>query len=225
MDKTIGQRIVELLEKRGMNQSDLARAINVKPQTIQQWISGETTPKEKNLRKTAKVLTATAEYLRYGSNKDDLSPNTDAEYNLHKTYKIPQYDTHAAMGNGLILPDQPGVIQSWNVSKDWISKNVKGYQSVNGLCIVTGFGDSMRPLFNPGDPLLVDTSVNTVNFDGIYFFRVDNEGFIKRLQRIPGEGLRVLSENRERYEHWTIKDGMNFEVLGRVLKVWCSEDF
>lgn len=151
-------------------------------------------------------------------------PVTD-KCDLCGAHQIPQYDTHAAMGTGLILPDQPGVIQSWQVSKDWISKNVKGYQSVNGLCIVTGFGDSMRPLFNPGDPLLVDTSVTSVDFDGIYFFRVDNEGFIKRLQRIPGEGLRVLSENRERYEPWTIKEGMNFQVLGRVLKVWCSEDF
>ena len=68
-------------------------------------------------------------------------------------------------------------------------------------------------------------SVTTVDFDGLYFFRVDNEGFIKRLQRIPGEGLRVLSENRERYESWTIKQDMDFQVLGRVLKVWRSEDF
>ena len=100
-----------------------------------------------------------------------------------------------------------------------------GVRSAKDLCIVTGFGDSMRPLFNPGDPLLVDISVNTVEFDTIYFFRVGNEGFIKRLQRIPGEGLRVLSANRDNYEPWTIKPDMDFQVLGRVLKVWRSDDF
>ena len=140
-------------------------------------------------------------------------------------YVIPQYDTRGAMGNGLLLPDQPGVIQSWHVSKEWIKKNIKGHQSAKDLCIVTGFGDSMRPLFNPGDPLLIDISVNTVEFDTIYFFRVGNEGFIKRLQRIPGEGLRVLSANRDNYEPWTIKPDMDFQVLGRVLKVWRSDDF
>lgn len=138
---------------------------------------------------------------------------------------IPQYDTRAAMGSGLLLPDQPGVIQSWHVSKEWIKKNVKGYRSASDLCIVTGFGDSMRPLFNPGDPLLVDISIKTIEFDSIYFFRVGDEGFIKRLQRIPGEGIRVLSANRDNYDPWTIKQDMDFQVLGRVLKVWCSEDF
>lgn len=198
--------------------------ITGKPESqIRDMIVGRKSFGEKITREFEKKYAPELEFGWF--DKLDESDFPAAAYDPNKTCKIPQYDTHAAMGNGLILPDQPGVIQSWNVSKDWISKNVKGYQSVNGLCIVTGFGDSMRPLFNPGDPLLVDTSVNTVSFDGIYFFRVDNEGFIKRLQRIPGEGLRVLSENRERYEPWTIKEGMNFQVLGRVLKVWCSEDF
>ncbi len=129
------------------------------------------------------------------------------------------------MGNGLLLPDQPGFIRSWDVSKEWIKKNVKGYKSVSSLCIVTGFGDSMKPLFNPGDPLLVDTSINTVEHDAIYFFRVEDEGFIKRLQRVPGEGLRVISANRNNCDTWTIKKDMDFHVLGRVLKVWCSENF
>ena len=141
------------------------------------------------------------------------------------TYEIPQFDTGGAMGGGLVLQDQPGVIQSWKVSPEWLRRNVKGYNSAKNLCIVTGFGDSMRPLFNPGDPLLVDISINTVDFDSIYFFRVGNEGFIKRLQRIPGEGLRVLSANRDNYEPWTVKPDMDFQVFGRVLKVWRSEDF
>lgn len=145
------------------------------------------------------------------------SPGGDVE--------IRQYDTGGAMGAGLVLRDQPGVIHSWHVSEDWIHRNVKHFSSVRNLCIVTGFGDSMRPMFNPGDPLLVDRGIRSVEFDAVYFFRVDGEGFIKRLQRIPGEGLRVLSANRDHYEPWTIKKGMDFEVLGRVLKVWRSEDF
>ncbi len=139
--------------------------------------------------------------------------------------EIRQFDTGGAMGGGLVLRDQPGVIHSWHVSEEWIHRNVKHFSSVRNLCIVTGFGDSMRPMFNPGDPLLVDRGIRSVEFDAVYFFRVDGEGFIKRLQRIPGEGLRVLSANRDHYEPWTIKKGMDFEVLGRVLKVWRSEDF
>ena len=138
---------------------------------------------------------------------------------------IPEFNTGGKMGNGLVLRDQPGVIQSWNVSAEWVQKNVRHCSATRNLCIVTGFGDSMRPLFNPGDPLLVDTGVRAVEYDAVYFFRVGHEGFIKRLQRVPGVGLRALSANRENYEAWTVTPDMDFEVFGRVLKVWRSEEF
>lgn len=137
---------------------------------------------------------------------------------------IPQFETGGRMGNGLVLRDQPGVIHSWHVTPEWVSKNVRNATSAKNLCIVTGFGDSMKGLYNPGDPLLVDRGVTTVEFDAIYFFRVDNEGFIKRLQRVPGEGILVLSENKA-YRDWTIKPDMDFEVFGRVLKIWKGEEF
>lgn len=139
-------------------------------------------------------------------------------------YEIPQFETGGAMGSGLLLRDQPGVIQSWHVNSEWIQKNIKSHTGAANLCIVTGFGDSMKGMFNSGDPLVVDRGVTSVDYDAVYFFRVGDEGFIKRLQRIPGEGLRVLSENKK-YESWTIRDGMEFEVFGRVLKAWQGEDF
>jgi hypothetical protein len=138
---------------------------------------------------------------------------------------IPQFDTGGAMGDvGLVLRDQPGMIQSWRVTPEWVAKNVHSITAPRNLAIVTGFGDSMRPMYNPGDPLLVDRGVRSVDFDGIYFFRIGNEGFVKRLQRIPGVGLRAISENKA-YESWDIKDGMDFEVFARVVKVWRGEDF
>ena len=137
---------------------------------------------------------------------------------------IQQWDTGGAMGNGLVLREQPGVIKEWRVSDEWLRINVHRVTSPKNLAIVTGFGDSMRGMFNPGDPLLVDTGVKTVDFDAIYFFRVSEEGFIKRLQRIPGEGLLAISENKA-YRDWTIKPDMDFEVFGRVVKVWKGEEF
>jgi len=132
------------------------------------------------------------------------------------------------MGNGVELRDQPGVIESWSVSKEWLHLNVRGYTSASNLCIVTGFGDSMRPMFNPGDPLIADRGVRAVEYDGVYFFRIGNEGFIKRLQRLPTENgliLRARSDNSAHYEPFDITPKMDFEVLARILKVWRSEEF
>jgi phage repressor protein C with HTH and peptisase S24 domain len=137
---------------------------------------------------------------------------------------IRQYRTGGAMGSGVLLRDQPGVINSWHVTPEWIQKNVRNITSPKNLAIVTGFGDSMKGMYNPGDPLLVDTGVRKVEFDGVYFFRIADEGFIKRLQRIPGVGLRAISENKA-YQPWDITPTMDFEVFGRVVRVWEGSDF
>lgn len=140
---------------------------------------------------------------------------------------ISQYETGGSMGRGVLLPDQPGVIKEWKVSERWVQMNVQRITSARNLAIVTGFGPSMQPLFNPGDPLLLDRGITCVDTDGIYFFRVGTEGFVKQLQRIPtvnGLLLRAKSYNTL-YDPFDIVDGMDFEVFGRVVKVWRGEDF
>lgn len=139
---------------------------------------------------------------------------------------IPQYKAGGAMGNGLILEEkQPGIIKSWSVDRDWLHLNVRNHTGVGNLCIVTGFGSSMRPKYNPGDPLLLDRGVNTVENEGIFFFRVGNHGFIKQLQRIPTEDgmiIRAKSLNKD-YDPFDITAKMDFAVFGKVLTVWRSE--
>lgn len=169
--------------------------------------------------------------MGWESGELDREPGLDV-VNTRATQKqdvtrIHQFDTGGAMGHGLVLRDQPGVIRSWNVSPEWLHQNVHRVTSVNNLRIVTGFGDSMRPIFNPGDPLIIDTGRTRADVDGIYFFRVGEEGFIKRLQRIPtadGMILRAKSEN-PRYDPFDIGPGMDFEVFGWVVKAWRGEDF
>lgn len=153
------------------------------------------------------------------------SLQTTTEAQAGNEVVIYEYDTGGRMGDvGIILRDQPGVIRSWTVSNTWISLNVHRITNAGNLAIVTGFGDSMQPLYNPGDPLLIDCGIRSVDADGIYFFRVDNEGFVKRLQRVPGQGILVISDN-SRYRDWTITNDMDFEVFGRVVKAWRGEEF
>lgn len=140
---------------------------------------------------------------------------------------IRQWDTGGAMGSGLVLREQPGIIKEWTVSAEWLQQNVHRVSAPKNLAIVTGFGPSMQPVFNPGDPLLVDCGVRRADSDGVYFFRVGEEGFVKQLQRIPtadGLILRAKSYNTL-YDPFDITAGMDFEVFGRVVKVWKGEEF
>lgn len=155
--------------------------------------------------------------------KGEMEPSKSVANTNGNEVLIQQFDAAGAMGNGLVLHDQAGVIESWKVSREWVSKNVKSHSGIGNLCIVTGFGNSMDPMFKSGDPLLIDTGVKSVDFDGTYFFRIGKDGFIKHLQRVPGDGIRAISENKG-YDSWTIKEDMDFEVFGRVLKVWRSQD-
>lgn len=144
---------------------------------------------------------------------------------------IPQYAAGGGMGRGFNLTDNPpGHIKSWHVDHEWLRLNVPAHTGLRNLAIVTGFGPSMRPMFNPGDPLLVDTGVRHIDHEGVYFFRVGEEGFIKLIQRVPefdGPGviLRVISKNPDFPPYDISPKNPHFEVLGKVLTIWRSEHF
>ncbi len=212
--------------KEAVGPSAVAREMNISPQTLHNW-------EERGMSRTGmltaqKTIGCNATWLETGTGPMTIGGETlTAHLSLvpKGTIEIPQYkDRGGSMGQGLILRDQPGEIQSWRVTPEWVQKNLPHNTGIQNLCIVTGFGPSMRPLFNPGDPLLIDRGINKADRDAIYFFRVGDEGFIKHLQRVPGVGLMAISENNI-YKDWVITQDMDFEVFGLVLKVWKGEDF
>lgn len=194
----------------------------IKMAQVSQWFSGYRALRDKALARLEEAAGKPAGY--FDRERDEVMIDGLPDPDQGEDIVIRQYGAGGSMGGGVVLRDQPGVIRSWRVSPEWIQKNVRNATSAANLAIVTGFGDSMRPMFNPGDPLLVDTGVMGVDFDGIYFFAVEGEGFIKRLQRVPGEGLVAISENKA-YRDWVIKPGMDFHVFGRVLRVWRGDDY
>lgn len=200
------------------NQKKLASATGLSEGRITQLLSQNESFGERAARNLATKLGLED---RYFETDEDIPPKRAEELAV----RIREYATGGRMGHaGLVLRDQPGEIRGWEVTTEWLRRNVPNCTSHKNLAIVTGFGDSMRPLFNPGDPLLIDTGVVSVEFDAIYFFRVGDEGFIKRLQRIPGNGLVAISENTS-YRDWTITPDMDFQVFGRVVKIWKGDDF
>lgn len=222
------------MNERGVKQADLMRATGVKSSSVSDWLN---LPNRKidaeHPLKLCNYLNITTDWLFFNKgsmiekvklpplNQDKLNYNN--EINNADQYKIPQFNAHGAMGNGIELIEQSGIIKEWIVSDDWLPKNAKAFTNIRNVCIITGFGDSMKGLFNCGDPLLLDTGIKSIDYDGVYFFRIGNEGFIKRLQRIPGKGLRVISENKN-YETWEISNNADFEVFGKIIKAWNGTD-
>lgn len=195
--------------------AEFERKTGIKMSQVNQWFTGYRALRDKALRRLEDKTGKPEGWFDAGEGADDLM--------------LLQYEAAGAMGNGgLILEESPpGVIKSWKVDPEWIRLNVQHHTGVANLCIVTGFGPSMRPRYNPGDPLLIDRGVQSVESggDGVYFFRVGNHGFIKQLQRIPtaaGLVVRAKSFNPD-YDPFDITHDMDFHVLGKILTVWKSE--
>lgn len=228
---SLSDRLKWARERKGLSQITLGSRAGVSQSTIGNLEAG-TRQSARKLPQIAEVLGVRAIWLAEGTGEpfageQPVERMSDDETWQATSIQIPRFNTGGAMGNGVDLRDQPGMIETLRVNNEWLAKNLKTYTSVENLAVVTGFGDSMKPMFNPGDPLIVDTGIRVVEYDAIYFFRVANEGFIKRLQRIPTEDglmIRAKSENPS-YDPWDITKKMDFEVFGRVLKVWRSEDF
>lgn len=189
---------------------------------ISNYETGTRDPSTNDLKKIANALKISVMNL-INEKKNELNQDLTDYETESRNISIPQYDAIGAMGDGVLLRDQSGIICEWQVSEDWVQKNIKGYTSIKNICLVTGFGDSMKGLYNSGDPLIMDKGIITVDHDGVYFFRVGNEGFIKRLQRIPGKGIRVISDNKN-YEAWDVTEDMDFEVFGKIHKAWQGVD-
>jgi len=82
-------------------------------------------------------------------------------------------------------------------------------------------GDSMGDTLPKGGLVPVqkfDPTWTELREDDVYLFRLEGAIQIKRLQRRPGARIRVVSDN-SRYDDFSIAldDGVDFEILGRVL--------
>lgn len=230
-------RLQQALSAANKTRKDLAAAVGCSVQNIGMILTNAKGTDQQfsavHHAKAAKFLKVDAHWLATGAGEMSMTPGDAGGRIKHANEElvIPQFETGGGMGNGnLLLEDQPGTIKSWHVDHNWVRLNVKNYTSLANLCIVTGFGPSMRPMFNPGDPLLVDRGVTKVEVDAIYFFRIGDDGYIKMLQRIPdatgsGKILRAKSKNSD-FDSFDIQpENPHFQVLGKVLTVWKSEQF
>lgn len=133
---------------------------------------------------------------------------------------IPVLDVCGSMGPGLALPDHDEVVERMIVSGAWLRRNVSSTATGN-LALITGYGDSMEGTFSDGDLLLVDRGVVDIKIDGVFVLALNDELYIKRLQRRPDGTVLMISDNKK-YEPFLIQNGdrEKFTVLGRVLLAW-----
>ncbi|OWB26834.1 XRE family transcriptional regulator [Xanthomonas oryzae pv. oryzicola] len=206
---TIGSRVRRERELQGIERRELAAKTGVGYSTLSELERGgmQTTTK---LRVIADALGVSLQWLETGKGEKKpsipVSPVLETEKRTGDYVRVDQLDGDAGMGEGRINDDYPDVIRSMDLTPAYI-RSVVGFVPPPGrLVLVTGRGDSMIPVIQPGESLIVDTGVSTFDGDGIYLINTGNGQQIKGLQD-RGDAIYVVSANAALYPAFALPRG------------------
>ncbi|WP_157673012.1 S24 family peptidase [Curvibacter sp. AEP1-3] len=104
---------------------------------------------------------------------------------------VPQIDVSASAGPGAINGDEE-CNGGLSFSRQWLQK--RGLQP-NNLKVIRVAGDSMRPVLNDGDKVLVDIGDTLPKSGRAYVLLQGEELLVKYCQLLPDGLLRVSSAN------------------------------
>ena len=128
-------------------------------------------------------------------------------------------DIQAAAGNGHQAKDFPQVLQRVSVLESWARQALGG--DLSRIKLITANGTSMQGTIENGDVLFVDVTIRHFDGDGIYVISRFNEVQVKRLQRLHGKKLAIISDNKDNLpETLNAQEANEVVVCGRVLAAW-----
>lgn len=127
------------------------------------------------------------------------------------------------MGTGLVNQDYPEVIREVELAAWEVRRKLGFMPAVGRIRLITGRGPSMRPMIDNGDVVMVDTSVDHFDGDGVYVINLGGETQIKMLQ-MRGDGLYVVSANAD-YPAYSVQRGDSLHVGGKVAAVMGIKEF
>lgn len=223
---TLGRRIAQKREQAGLNQSELARRLNITPQAVQKWEAEEATPRGKRLEDIAVALSTSVAFLVSGveipdqsalgqleavSVWDDQTPLDSDEVSVPFLKEV---ELSAGSGRTAIQQSSTKRLRFGKYSL----KN-QGVDPDAARCVMVA-GNSMEPVLRHGSTVGIDTSSTRVIDGDMYAIDHGGQLRIKQLYRLPGGGLRIRSFNRDEHpdEEYTADQVREQEisVLGRV---------
>lgn len=205
-------RLLELARERGTSLSGLSIMIGRNSAYLQQFIKRGTPRKleEGDRAKLAQFFGVDQSELVDAENKEK-SLSTALSTTDSAFVDVSRLDIGASAGPGSVAAgEQP--FDAFRFSKRWLAEQgLKGAQ----LSAITVEGDSMEPLLNDGDEILVDRSPRPFR-DGVHVVRLGDTLMVKRVASSGAGQLSLLSQNLA-YPPVSVA-AEDVEIIGRV--VW-----
>lgn len=228
----VGERIGGRLEKTGISQAELARAVGLTQATISDLVNGKSRSTTR-IVEIAHYLSTTAEYLT-GAHDDPtaaaefIGPDKASDRHLpfhgaprakpagaSGVVPVRQIDLKFGMGASYLDGDHPGETVH-HFPAVWLRQYTKA--PAEQLYFAEGFGDSMQPTLQANDLVLIDTSQQTMRMaDAIWAVSFNGLGMIKRLRPTRDGGIKILSDNPHVPDEVAFDDEL--QLLGRVVAI------
>lgn len=223
---------LKLLKSNGLNQRQLADALNMKAPLLSAYLGKN--PKKSIGNEVAKriceyfkiepiELDIDLDYIQLKSNEGNIfdKNNLNSQQNF---VKVPFYtDARASCGLGYFNNDNVQDVEMITIDK---SKLVDRYINPSNVKVLPTDGDSMLPAIPHGARVFLDTSRNTIGRDGsIYAICRGGLLSIKHLFKMPNDSIRIVSANPDKTLYPDIilnKSDMeteSFQILGQVFHV------
>jgi phage repressor protein C with HTH and peptisase S24 domain len=226
---TIGERLVQYAKaEKGWNKTQLAAKLEVSYETLRKWVTGEIAPNRNRTAQIADILGVTVEWITHGtlpSDGPELGEGVTVSERSGKPHiagsiAVALMNVTPSMGHGIAFPQHEEVVTNMAVNEQWLRRNAS-FSAPENLSLVTGRGDSMAPTFHDGDVLMVDRGISDVKVDGVYALALNDELYIKRLQRrIDGTVLMISDNSNYPPQSITELQREHFRVMGRVVMAW-----
>jgi phage repressor protein C with HTH and peptisase S24 domain len=119
------------------------------------------------------------------------SPRLEAGDAKTEYVYVPLVDVVASAGAGALVREE-SIESVLAFERNWLRAHLKG--NPDGLSLIRVQGDSMSPTLEDGDWIFVERQKD-LGGEGIYVFQRDGELWVKRLQRLSGSRVKVISDN------------------------------
>lgn len=213
--KQWNERLREAMLARDKSQTDISRATGITPAGIKKWLDGAVSkPKFDDVFDVCTYLDITPEWLMKGIG----SMNDKSQLSSSNMVSIQQVDYFGSCGLGVMNFEDFPEIKTLQVTPAWFNKNFSFYNP-RDIKIITALGDSMEPEIRDGDAVFIDITDRETLRDGIYLLVVDGEAYIKRIQKLIGKKIALISSNKAYKDiEVSLDSDIEIRVLGRVIK-------
>ncbi len=211
-------RLLELSQQRGASLSSLSELLGRNPSYLQQFIRKRSPRKlEEGDRRTLAQFFGVPEIelgLELSAIRENsyiASRNAKISSGAQAYVDIPRLAIGASAGPGA-LSDGEAVFGALRFSRRWLAE--QGLERAL-LSVITVEGDSMEPLLNNGDEILVDKAPRPFR-DGVHVVRLGDTLMVKRVASAGAGRFSLLSQNLA-YPPVSV-EADEVEIIGRV--VW-----